>query len=50
MTDRDEKASALDLLVRKYATVDYPPMTGKEVAGVTIIAIDIEHMSGKGNF
>jgi len=47
--DRDEKQRSLDLLVRKYASVDYPPLTEKELDSTTVIAIDIAQMSGKSN-
>ena len=46
---REEKVQALDLLVDKYASVNYPELTTKEIDGVTIIAIDVEHISGKSN-
>jgi uncharacterized protein len=47
--DREEKARSLDLLVRKYATVDYPALTDEELDGVVVIAIDITSISGKSN-
>jgi len=47
--NREERVRALDLLVDKYAQIDYPELTDKEIDGVTIIAIDIDHLSGKSN-
>ena len=49
VTDRDEKLHSLDLLVRKYASIEYPPLTEKELDATTVIAIDIAKMSGKSN-
>ena len=49
VVDRAEKERSLDLLVRKYATVDYPALTDEELDGVIVIAIDISYVSGKSN-
>lgn len=44
-----EKTKAVDLLMRKYAGEVFPSIDKDRLAATTVIAIDIDRLSGKGN-
>lgn len=49
VTDCREKSKALAMLMDKYAGDSYPAVSEEEKSETTVIAVDIEYLTGKSN-
>jgi uncharacterized protein len=48
VSERAEKDTALRLLMEKYVGPVYPPLPEDDNDSVVVVAVDIDHMTGKG--